>query len=282
MYEYGQPIVNNSPISLSSVRFQIKHDAPFMDKNNPDIEGPHIHNCYEMYVNVTGEVSFLVNDRLYPLRRGDVVLCKPNAVHHCVYNKSCLTEFFVLWVDAPDSKLFSFAEAEDFSPHLSFDDKTRDKIVTLLYKFNSAVKTEASDFPLKQTALLLQFLSILNDKASLIIDDKSSEVLPDEFQNLLKEFNERFLEFRTVDEFSERFFISPSTLTRWFRKYLHLSPKEYLEAKKLSHAKELLKNGKSVTEAGLETGFFDTSHFIAVFKKKFGETPFTFKKRSTQ
>ena len=58
---------------------------------------------------------------------------------------------------------------------------------------------------------------------------------------------------------------------------MHLSPKEFLEAKKLSYAKALLESGKSVTDVYTQVGFGDCSHFIAVFKKRFGETPFRYK-----
>ncbi|MBP3591363.1 MAG: AraC family transcriptional regulator [Clostridia bacterium] len=42
---------------------------------------------------------------------------------------------------------------------------------------------------------------------------------------------------------------------------------------------ELLKKDASVTEACTAAGFSDCSHFIVLFKKKFGETPLKYKKR---
>jgi AraC-like DNA-binding protein len=53
---------------------------------------------------------------------------------------------------------------------------------------------------------------------------------------------------------------------------------EYLLAKKLSHAKDLLSKGYTVAEAGYSVGFFDSSHFISVFKKRFKQTPCNYKK----
>ena len=80
------------------------------------------------------------------------------------------------------------------------------------------------------------------------------------------------------DDIIKNRFISAATLNRRFRKYVRLSPKKFLESKKLSYAAKLLSDGASVTDACLASGFSDCSHFIALFKKQFGKTPFKYKK----
>ncbi len=70
-----------------------------------------------------------------------------------------------------------------------------------------------------------------------------------------------------------------ATLNRYFRTHLHTTPREYIEAKRFAFSLELLKNGASVTAACTEAGFTDCSHFIVLFKKKFGVTPHRYKKR---
>ena len=47
----------------------------------------------------------------------------------------------------------------------------------------------------------------------------------------------------------------------------------------MSEAVRLLADGAGVTEACLGAGFSDTSHFIALFKKRFGKTPLEYKKQ---
>ena len=72
--------------------------------------------------------------------------------------------------------------------------------------------------------------------------------------------------------------ISITTLERYFKKYLSMTPKRYLEDRKLSQACMLLRQNYSVTDACYESGFDDYSHFIAIFKKNFGITPLKYKK----
>lgn len=44
----------------------------------------HIHDECEIYVNMSGKVSFMVENRLYPVGWGDIILSRPYEYHHCV------------------------------------------------------------------------------------------------------------------------------------------------------------------------------------------------------
>ena len=128
-----------------------------------------------------------------------------------------------------------------------------------------------------QTVALFDLVSYLCEKES---QEKCApiETMPPEMQEIVDDINENFAEILHVGDIFERHYISRATLNRRFRKYLHVSPREFLEAKKLSYAKKLLSKGCSVTEACMLSGFSDCSYFIAVFKKKFGSTPLKYKK----
>ena len=104
-------------------------------------------------------------------------------------------------------------------------------------------------------------------------------VIPEAFQKILDDIHGHFSEIRSVGDVLASHFVSSATLTRWFRKYLHTSPREYLESVRLSNAAVLLLKGHSVTDACMRSGFSDCSHFIVLFKKKFGETPLKYKKK---
>ena len=131
-----------------------------------------------------------------------------------------------------------------------------------------------------QSAVLFELMTELveSDPAVAAVP----EVLPREMQEIVEDINDNFAEYRYVSDIVEKYYISQATLNRWFRKYLHISPREFLEAKKLSLAKQLLLEGKSVTDSCMLSGFSDCSHFISVFKKHFGETPFKFKNNLTK
>lgn len=95
-----QPVLADRFASLNGVSYQIKYSDRFIAKDDPSNDEAHIHNCYEIYLNITGDVSFLVNDKLYSIHSGDAVLTRPGEVHHCIYRSSCVHAHFCLWFDA--------------------------------------------------------------------------------------------------------------------------------------------------------------------------------------
>ena len=76
-------------------------------------------------------------------------------------------------------------------------------------------------------------------------------------------------------------FTSKFHLLRLFKKYYGQTPKQYLTDKRIEKSKELLKNGRSVSETCFAVGFESQSSFCTLFKKRVGLTPTEFQKRAT-
>lgn len=71
---------------------------------------------------------------------------------------------------------------------------------------------------------------------------------------------------------------SVSSFKRDFQKIYGISPGKWLLGRRLKHAASLLQNtALSITEAALECGFEDTSHFSKSFKGKFGMPPSSYR-----
>ncbi len=134
---------------------------------------------------------------------------------------------------------------------------------------------EKNGSKLAQTAYLLRILSILERTEQT---ETPQMPLPAVLQAILDDINENFISMNHISDILKKHYISSATLNRYFRKYLHTSPHEYLESQKLSYAAKLLLEGKSVTEACMNSGFSDCSRFIMHFKRKFAVTPTQYKK----
>ncbi|HJW17238.1 MAG TPA: AraC family transcriptional regulator [Flavisolibacter sp.] len=76
-------------------------------------------------------------------------------------------------------------------------------------------------------------------------------------------------------------FTSKFHLLRLFKKYYGQTPKQYLTDKRIEKSKELLSNGKSVSETCFAVGFECQSSFCTLFKHRVGLTPTEFQKRAT-
>ena len=67
--------------------------------------------------------------------------------------------------------------------------------------------------------------------------------------------------------------LSPFYLLRVFHNQVGFPPHEYQTQVRIAHARKLLLEGKSISQAALETGFCDQSHLSRNFKRIVGSTP---------
>ena len=80
----------------------------------------------------------------------------------------------------------------------------------------------------------------------------------------------------TVDWLADQLAVNRKTLYRKVIQLTYLSPAGLIRQYRLRKAIELLQAGHSITATARQTGFATASHFAAVFKKNFGQTPSRF------
>lgn len=111
--------------------------------------------------------------------------------------------------------------------------------------------------------------------------DLEKEVLYKRYvEPILKKIESAYASELTIQTLSQQVYVTPQYLSRLFRRFLGCSAYEYLTAYRINKAKELLltDGNLEIQEIAIRTGFSDTSHFIAMFKKAAGLTPREFRK----
>ena len=85
----------------------------------------------------------------------------------------------------------------------------------------------------------------------------------------------------SAQELSQRVYVTPQYLSRLFIRFLGCSVYEYLINYRIAKAKELLRFGDSleIQQIALRVGFESSSHFIDMFKKRVGVTPYRFREQ---
>lgn len=85
----------------------------------------------------------------------------------------------------------------------------------------------------------------------------------------------------TVDDLADLLHCSKFYFLREFKKFVGITPYQYLMTKRLEEAKRRLLLPKSdIASVGFDLGFNDQSHFTRSFKKQFGMTPGQFQKKT--
>ncbi len=247
-------------------------DDRFAKVNDIQNDSEHIHDCYEIYINLSGDVSFLVDDETYSVKRGDIIITRPNEIHKCIYHTDCVHEHYCLWFKniPQNADLIRTLECRK----LSFEDEDiRERIIDCFHSYYIATREDTKN-PFGAIKSIFELFEIISEQDTVAQDAKN---LPKSFSEIVDyisaHYNESDLSVTTL---CDKFYISKSTLYRRFKKHFLLSPAHYIEAKRLSLAKQLLSKGLSVQDACINSGFSDCSYFILRFKNKFNITPYKY------
>lgn len=262
-----QPILTDSLSKIEEIKTFCFYKDKFIEYDDPE----HIHNCYEIYINVKGDVSFLHNKNVYSIEPGDIIISAPGEVHYCIYHSSCIHKHYCMWFDADEnSQISTFINKYNLTGHIRLQKSSVQDLYTLMNKFDS----ETNKF--EKTLCFFELLKFIKDKNTDYISENPQ--IPDIMKNILEYIDDNYSNIHFIEEIANQFHISIPTLNRWFRQYVHLSPRKLLTAKKLSYSEKLIRKGYSVSDACFTAGFTDCSRFISLFKNKYGQTPLKYKK----
>ncbi len=83
----------------------------------------------------------------------------------------------------------------------------------------------------------------------------------------------------TVDDLADQLHCSKFYFLREFKKFMDITPYQYLMSKRLEQARDrLMSTEQSIAVVGMDLGFNDQAHFTRAFKNQFGLTPGQFQK----
>ncbi len=125
---------------------------------------------------------------------------------------------------------------------------------------------------------------LITDILTQLLIENSTEnmglgVIPEYIRKSIKEIEIHFYEPLSLDYFAKQLSISKFHFAREFKKYIGLTPNEYLNLIRINHSKELLKYSQlTVEEIAIKCGYNYPSHFINQFKKFEGSTPLQYRK----
>ena len=91
--------------------------------------------------------------------------------------------------------------------------------------------------------------------------------------DLLEFMEDNYMQDLSMEEFALYTGRSLASFKRDFSEISELSPQKWIIEKRLKMAYELIRSGKSVTDAYIETGFKNRSHFSTAFKNHYGYPP---------
>ena len=257
-----------APFDIKMNYVEITRDAPRADPLS------HVHPECEIYVNITGDVSFAVEQKIYPILPGSIVITRPYEYHHCIYHTNAPHKhFWIRFSPQGNEGLFPrfYNRSVGEGNLLSLSPKEQKELVSLCHEM-----IECPRSPCEEYARFFRLASLMEGAS---VSPPSTEAYTEAVATALAYIDSHFTEPVSVRELARLSHVSVNTLERHFSQMLHLSPTAYLKKKRLSHAASLLQSGETVMDAALQSGFPDYCGFIALFKKHYGITPLQYRKR---
>lgn len=254
--------------------FDIKSSYVELDSHSTEnVFNSHIHNECEIYINLSGDVSFVVENNIYPITPGSIIITRPFEYHHCVYHSDKLHKHFWLLFSATGNEyLFDkfYNRNVGENNHLILEKNKTEELIFICEKMTSEANSEFEKY--------FNFFKIINLINDATTQEKSILLYPDIIVNAMAYINDNLSYPISVSEISKEVNVSINTLERYFMRFLNVSPSAYIKKKRLSNAAKLLSEGYSVTEASGKSGFPNCSAFISLFRKTYGQTPYAYKK----
>ncbi len=262
------PSLKRQTPPLAAIAYECIYRDEYIDPISSDLDPIHIHDFWELFISFKGDVSFLVDNHLYPANVGDVILSRPNQLHVCDFPKADDYAHVCLWLENSETvheKLSSLPTRIPF----------RAQALQGLTESLNVLQKECPSW--QSLTALLKIFDLLQAQGNEKTDDLR---IPPALQAVLDYVDQNVGEIESVAHLCNAFYLSRSTLNRLFSQHLKLSPKQYLTSRKLALSKTLLLEGLSVEDVAQACSFPDSSRFIAVFKERFGITPLAFAKQA--
>lgn len=232
----------------------------------------HTHTQAELYYFVRGAGVFHIEGTDYPLKSGDLLLMQSAESHYIELDKSKPYERKVLHFD------LNVLNAVDPQGLLRKPFLSRPPGKQNLYRsssFEHYFDTMMTPSPDPRVSIFAGLIPMLWELYRLQeTQDALDASAPDPVgYQIMRYLNENIEKQITLDEISQRFFISKSQLCRVFRESTGVPVKQYLNAKRLVKAKQLITDGEQPTHVYAKCGFNEYSSFYRAYVKYFGAAP---------
>ncbi|MDT9722565.1 AraC family transcriptional regulator [Paenibacillus sp. ClWae2A] len=246
---------------------------------------PHAHPFYELYYLLEGERVYSMNGQILSARKGDFILINPHDVH--TTSKGSIPGFeriligfspaFATGMELGICGLLPF----NCSRLLRLPEAEQPEMERILWQMLQECKERRPHYEIAVRSLLAQLLIRIHRVEENIRQSCPVPLHPmqDKISEIVTYVNNNYTEPLTLEGAANRFYISPSYLSRMFSRFTGFRFSEYLRVVRVREAqRRLLSTQERVQMIAEKVGFEHTAHFNKTFKQVTGTTPLRYRK----
>lgn len=245
---------------------------------------PRSHEHLEMAFVLSGEGKYSIEDEIYPVREGDVVIINAGVKHQALFCPEAAvpaTEFFVGF-----SHIRITGCPENYMPlpggqyiyHTTGELRQRLFRICSAMEAENSVRRQGRYFMLK-SYLIQMLLLVLREQCEPMerpkgpaFESAGKKYLVEQISTYIEDhYNEKI----SLDQIAENMYLSPFYISRIFKSETGSAPIRHLIRIRLEKARELLESGYqgSIQEVAALVGYDDAYHFSKLYKKHYGVSP---------
>lgn len=227
---------------------------------------------------VSGSGTFTYNGKIYALKTGDHLFidCKKPYSHESTDNDP----WELMWVHFNGNMMDQYyLYFSNKTPYITFHPEDPLEFSKILENLIILANKKSTDSELLASHLLNSLVtSILIDSADQIKNDTNTN--GDKIQQIKNFLDENFQKKISLDMIADEFFISKYHMSREFKKAYGITIANYIIAKRITYAKELVRfTDMQIENIGRQCGIEDNSYFNKVFRKFEGMTASDYRKK---
>ena len=231
---------------------------------------PHYHSLYEIYFLEEGNCTYIIDDKVYNVQSGDIVVIPEGIIHHTKYDD--IRHSRILINCTADCIPDSVQKAISSSTYLYRNPNLTEEIRKLLGKIENEykLKDNFTDEIISCHTHSLFYLLLRNADSCVTVDEGNKVI-----EQAVAYISENFASDITLSSLSKMFSVSPEHFSRMFKKETGLGFSKYLNSLRLQYAEQLLRsaNGQNITKVAEVCGFEDSNYFSKKFKEVYGASP---------
>ena len=237
----------------------------------------HNHDEYEIYMFLGGDSYYVVEGKNYSLEPYDMIIIRRHEMHRVFHRSNVPYSRLVLMVNPNFFVENGCVEYEKqfTQSEIGTGNKIDATVVRDSGLFDAFMRVKRYSDNYKNTntpiikSIVTEILYLLDTVTHFSVDDIPNKM----HKEIIKFINEHYCDSITIDDISKNFYISKYHLCRTFKEATGLTIHKYITKKRITKVRELVNEGKNITDAAISSGFNSYSSFYRQYLKENNISP---------
>ena len=243
----------------------------------------HYHQNPEMFYVLRGNLDIKIDERLYKLSSGDIVLINANKRHTVIGNDELLgarfeIDFHLLSEYMGSMQLLFWCNTVADRNH-AYSNLRRllDRILTRYFEKDDKDALYLNALYFETLYVLTSNFLVKADDVRLNLEDSQDRMRIRQIQNYVQANYQSQI---SLNDLADKLYLSNAYLSKYIKKNLGMTFMEYLNNVRLFHAvDELMYSDKNLTHIAYDNGFPTSASFTKTFRDVYKDSPSEYRKK---